>query len=340
MIDLFEGKPNIHIPSAAEMADKSPLRRDIWNAILDDSWMWIVTWGKPRTGKTTILLLCAFDVYQDWDLVLQSCFFNLNGFLYKMKHGQPCRIPSLNCLHHRVPILLADDFGAQCNKAKIQHEPAWDIVKGAWDTLATKVGVLMGSMGSPSGSTQQLQDKYTHEVFVDKRGHAKYDEVSWHQDFYGWKANQKKGFKYEFEFDMGVPLDVYKQYDEMRMGLVDDLIQQIEDSQIENEGTRIFQLLTDKDMELIEILYTTGRGRIHSDWFDKAENHHYKEVLKRCKARGIVVPFKKPGTVSYYYDLTDFGINMLTLIQAKKQKGQEVTTEVKLPQTMPASRKL
>ncbi len=321
MIDLLDKKPDIHIPSANEMTDKSPLRRDIWNAILNDSWMWIVVWGKPRTGKTTILLKCAFDVYQDWDMVLQSCFFNLNGFLYKMKHGQPCRVLTLNKLHWRVPILLPDDFGAQCNKAKIQHEPAWDIVKGAWDTLATKVGVLMGSMGQPSGSTQQLQEKYTHEIFVDKRGHGKYDEVEWRPDFHGWRSNQRKDYHYEFDFDFDVPFDVYKEYDEMRMGLVDDLIQQIEDSQIENEGTRIFQLLNDKDKALIEMFYT--RGQIQGNWFRSPENEQWNEVLKKCKARGIVVPIRK--STSYWYDLTDFGINILNLIQAKEQRGQEVT---------------
>lgn len=280
--------------------------------------MWIVVWGKPRTGKTTILLLCSYDVYQDWDLVLQSCFFNLNGFLYKMKKGEPCRLTTLNGLHNRVPILLPDDFGAQCNKAKIQHEPAWDIVKGAWDTLATKVGVMMGSMGTPTGATQQLQEKYTHEVFVDRRCHAKYDEVGWGQDFYGWRPNQNKNWIHEFEFSLDVPLDVYKQYDEMRMSLVDELVQQIEDCQIENEGTRIFHRLNDQDVDLIELMH--HQGQLSNDWFHKPENEKWIEVLKRCRARGIITPVLH-GKNTYWYDLTDFGFNMLTLIQAKKQEG-------------------
>jgi hypothetical protein len=317
--DLFENKPSIHIPSKSEMAEKSPLKREIWNKILNDDWMWCVVWGKPRTGKTTIQMLSAFDVYRDWDSVIQSCFFNLNGFLYKMHKGEPCRIPTLNGLHFRIPILLADDFGAQCNKAKIQHEQAWDIVKGAWDTLATKVAVLMGSMGTPSGSTQQIQEKYTHEVYVYERGKAKYDEVDWRQDFYGWRSTPNKTWIHDFDFGFDVPLDVYKQYDEMRMGLVDELIQQIEDCQIENEGARIFRLLTDKDVELIELFFS--RGQLSNDWFHKPENEHLVEVLKKCRSRGIIVPVLH-GTNTYWYDLTDFGLNILTLIQAKKQKGE------------------
>ena len=307
---------DIKIPSKQQMQDKIPLLRDVWNAILNDSWMWIVVWGKPRTGKTTVQLKTGFDVYQDWDLVLQSFVFNLNGILYKMKHGEPCKIPTLNGLHQRVPILLPDDFGAQCNKAKTQHEPAWDIVKGAWDTLGTKVAVMMASMGSPSGVTLQLQEKYTHEVYLDRSNHAKYDVVDWQQNYGGWQAMQNKTWLHEFDIEHA-PIDVYKEYDEMRLSLVDELMQQIDDAQIENEGLKTFRRLTRQDVEFIELMQQ--RGQISSDWVYEPANEKWREVLKRCKARGIVVPVRHGA--KYWYDLTDFGYNIYTLIQAKAQEG-------------------
>ncbi len=310
---------HIHIPSEEQMRQmqkKLPLMHDIWSAILQDSWMWVVVWGQPRTGKSTILLTTGYGIYQDWDMTLQAFVFNLNGLLYKMKKGEPCRLPTLNGLHMRVPILFLDDFGAQCNKAKTQHEPAWDIFKGAFDTLATKVGVLMASMGSPAGATQQIQEKYTHEVYLDHKGHAKYDVVDWQQNYYGWQVRQDKTWLHSFTFDP-IPMDVYKQYDEMRLSLVDDLIQQIDDSQIENEGLKTFRRLTTDDVQLIEML--AQRGSIPWAWFADAHNEKWKEVVKRCKARGIVVPV--PHGTAYWYDLTDFGYNMLGLIQAKKQEG-------------------
>ena len=46
----LEAARNIHIPSAQEMKEKIPLFRDMWEAILNDSWMWIVNWGQPRTS--------------------------------------------------------------------------------------------------------------------------------------------------------------------------------------------------------------------------------------------------------------------------------------------------
>lgn len=307
----------IYIPSEAEIKNKScVLYRDIWNAILHDLWMWIVCWGQPRTGKTTIQLNTGFEVYQDWDHVLDSIVFNLSGILLKMKKGKPTTITTLNGLHQRVPLILPDDFGAQCNKAKTQHEPAWDIFKGAFDTLGTKVSVLLASMGNPSGLTQQLQEKYTHEIYVHDRGIAKYDKVMWQQNYSGWQARQDKTWLQEIKFEP-IPMDVYKQYDEMRLALVDELFVQIDDSMIENEGTKTLRRLTKLDIELIELLVT--QGPTMREWFYKEENYKWKEAIKKAKARSIITPMRKKTT--YYYDLTDFGYNLYALIQAKEKEG-------------------
>ena len=104
---------------------------DIWEAILDDSWMNIVIWGQPRTGKTTVQMQLAYAVYHDWDMVLQAFVYNLAGILYNIDHGIPTKIRTKNLLHNRVPVVMPDDWGAHGNKAKTQHEPAMDIFKGA-----------------------------------------------------------------------------------------------------------------------------------------------------------------------------------------------------------------
>jgi hypothetical protein len=299
---------------------------DIWNRILDDSWMYPVAWGQPRTGKTTVALKAAFDVYEDWDHVLQSIVFTLAGLLYKMRNGEPIRIRTLNGLHHRVPFIIGDDWAAQNNKAKTQHEPAWDIFKGAFDTLGTKVAVFMVTMNNPSGITDQLQTKYTHEIYVENRGEAKYDIVDWQQNFYGWQPKQDKTWLQTYDFTE-VPSSVYRDYDEMRKSLVDELFQIIDDAMIENEGLRIFKRLNQDDVDFIELLY--AKGRVSNDWINSPVNYKYKEVLKRCKARSIVVPIRKGTT--YWYDLTDFGFNLHQLIQAKQQEGTNIPAPVATP---------
>jgi len=103
-------------------------------------------------------------------------------------------------------------FAAHSGKAKTQHERSWDIFKGAFDTLGTKIGVLMVNMVSPRSPTQQLQEKYTHEVWIPYKGHYKYDHVKWRQDYRGWKAQMSKDWIDEDDFDP-MPMPIFKRYD-------------------------------------------------------------------------------------------------------------------------------
>lgn len=308
MVNLEQTKPNTESPR---------LIQDIWHAILEDDWMWIVVWGKPRTGKSTVQMQAGFSVLHDWDQVLQAFVYNLAGILYKMDNGIPCRIMTRNKLHNRVPIILADDFGAQGNKAKTQHEPAWDLFKGTFDTLGTKIAVLMASMGTPTAMTQQIQEKYTHEVYIDTKGVAKYDKVDWQQNYGGWQPKQNKDWIETFDFYQ-VPTDVYKEYDTMRMSLVDELEQLIKDCMADNETLGIIKRMKEIDFEFLEILHTSGT--ISNEWINREENRRYKESLMRCKARSLAVPVRRQ--TSYHYDITDLGLDVLQTYHTAQNQPQ------------------
>jgi hypothetical protein len=282
------------------------LLNDIWNAILEDSWMWISVWGPNRTGKSTLCMQLSYDVYKDWDKVLQSVTWNLTGLRYKMKKGEPSRLLTRNMLHNRVPLLILDDFGATSNKAKTQHDMAWDIFKGSFDTYSTKIAVVIANMLIPSEPTYQLYQKYTHEVFVYSRGQAKYDTVRWEQDFSGWQARQDKEWLQDFDFDK-IPDHVYKQYDEMRCSVADELDQQVEDAMVDNITTTVLKRLLPIDIELMETI--EQKGQVKYDFLHLDCNDKYHDALIRCKARNIIVPIRKQ--TRYWYDLTDFGFQAL-----------------------------
>jgi len=280
--------------------------RDIWDAILDDNWMWASVWGPNRTGKSSLCMQLSYNVYKDWDKVLQSVTWNLTGLRYKMKKGEPGRILTRNMLHDRVPLLILDDFGATSNKAKTQHDQAWDIFKGSFDTYSTKIAVVLANMLIPSEPTYQLYQKYTHEIYVYARGQAKYDKVNWQQDFAGWQARQDKLWLQDFTFNK-VPEDVYKQYDEMRCSVADELDQQVEDAMVDSIATTTLKRLQPIDVELMELL--EAKGQISWDFFHEHYSDRYQEALIRAKARNIVVPTRKQ--TAYWYDLTDFGYQTL-----------------------------
>ena len=111
----------------------------------------------------------GYDVYQgDWDKVLNSIVFQLGVFYTKWIMGnlQECGLKTNYITAYLF--LILDDWGAQGNKAKTQHEPAWDLVKGAWDTYGTKLATAFATMNQPDELTLQLCNKY-HEIYVRRK---------------------------------------------------------------------------------------------------------------------------------------------------------------------------
>lgn len=298
------------------MGDMPQIVKDVLDAVHNDNWMYVCVWGPPRCGKSTFCMDLMYLIYKDWEKVLNANVFNLNQLLYKMGHGIPERWPTRNKLHMRIPILNWDDYAAHSGKAKTQHERSWDIFKGAFDTLGTKIGVLLVNMVSPRSPTQQLQEKYTHEVWIPYKGHYKYDGVRWRQDYRGWKAQMKKTWIDEDNFDK-MPMDVFRQYDELRMSLADEVLQVVEDSLVDTHMDSLMKRVQATDLELLKLI--RDRGMIHGHI---VESESLKSSLTRCKARGLVIPVRVKGKY-YKYDISDLGMELLNRKEQPEEKAKQ-----------------
>ncbi|MCK4478436.1 hypothetical protein KAU88_07930 [Candidatus Bathyarchaeota archaeon] len=312
------------------LKDQPKLVQDIIFAIDNDRYMWMPIWGEARTGKTTLALLLMFKVYQDWDKVLGAVIFDLNGLLYKMQKGEPALFPTVvKPVHMRVPILLWDDFAAKSGKAQTQHERAWDVFKGAFDTLGTRISVLLATMVNPRSPTEQLLQKYTHEILIhireDGKRVYKYDKCRMQQDFVGWRSRQRKRWLESQVFGK-VPLDVFKQYDEMRTSLVDEVFVSMQDAMAEDTIDRLMKRVQPIDYELLFLIEQSGM--VNYRGIMKSLGNSGKQSLTRCKARGLVTPVRR--SQSYYvYDITDLGLDLLKSKQVQDGKQAQASQKSK-----------
>lgn len=293
---------------------------DVWNAVIEDSYMWLVIWGPPRSSKTTLAGWILYSLYKDWRKVLDATVFNLPQVLSKMQKGLPERWPTRNGLHFRVPALNWDDFGAYSNKAVTQYDEAWDHFKGGFDVLGTKIGVLIATMVDPLEPTFQIQNKYTHEIQVLDKGCYKYDRVEWLQDFRGWKTKAKKTFIERNTFDPW-PDWVYQEYDKVRMELADEVLQRIEDAISTTHLGTILKLCKQEDFNVLKLI--DDIGPIHHEQAKELN----KRVIVRLKSRGLIVPVHQ-GKGYYKYDLTSLGKDAL-----EAQERQKLTSSQELPIT-------
>jgi hypothetical protein len=292
------------------------LQADIWNAIVHDRFMFITIWAPPRLGKTTLAGWLLYSIYRDWQKMLQATVFSLPQVLHRLRNGLPELWPTSNGLHWRVPILNWDDFGAHSNKAETQYDQAFDLFKGGFDVLGTKLGVLVLTMVDPNEPTFQLLCKYTHEIQVTDKGQYKYDKVEWQQNFHGFKTRIRK-----IPIEPGVfdnwPPEIYKEYDQSRMSLADEVFVRIDDAVIESSIERTIKLLKPKDIELLRTIDELGPIS-----HDKAKDLVGKETIVRGKAREIVMSYNK-GSGHYNLELSELGRQILMALD-KKDPEEEI----------------
>jgi len=295
--------------------NESSLMRDIWRIINEDSYAWICVWGAPRTGKSTLCLLLSYWVYKDWNAVLNSITFNLGGLLDKLIKGQPRKFPTNKGLNMRVPLIFVDDFGANCNKAITRYQRGWDQFKGSFDTLGTKVGVLLANMVKPNEATQQLTEKYTHEIWVHSRGKAKYDRISQQQDYKRWDSRQKKTWIAEISFPE-VPDWVYKEYNAMRCALADEALYNIQETISASDLDWIMKRMQQPDKDLLTLI--ADNGSMHKNKLTKSMGNKKEttEALMRCKAKGLLIA-DRVGTRYYKYRLTGLGKDAVDAIESQ-----------------------
>jgi len=297
--------------------------KDVWYRVNYDRYMWIPIWGEPRTGKTTLALNLMFKIYKDWDDVLGAIVFDLSSLIYKLQKGEPRLFPTVvKPCHMRVPILLWDDFAAKAGKAQTQHEKGWDVFKGAFDTLGTRLGVLLATMVNPRSPTQQIMEKYTHEVYIGVGSNGKrtykYDKCRQQQDFRGWNMRQTKDWLEINTFDP-IPLDVFQQYDEMRTSLVDEVFVSIGDAMAESSIEGLLKKVQPIDIQLLCL--TEDLGPQHITKLKEKFGEAIRDSITRCKARSLITPLRK-GPHYYVYDITNLGLDLLKQVETKEQAEQ------------------
>ena len=73
--------------------------------------------------------------------------------------------------------------------------------------------------------------------------------------------------------------------------------------------------LSQEEIEVLRLI--ESKGMVSYFWFSQSDRQTYRQALRKCKARGLVLPIRRK--TAYWYSLTDFGLEVLKQLGMPKQ---------------------
>ncbi len=112
-----------------------------------------------------------------------------------------------------------------------------------------------------------------------------------------------------------VPEDVFRQYDELRCSLADEVLVSIKDVMAVTEVEAIVKRIKPTDTNLLRLI--DQKGPTYSKAIVEELGREGKEAIVRLKARGLIVP-RRESEHYYRYDMTDLGLSVLEVLNQEK----------------------
>jgi len=123
------------------MTNKFVLTGEIEKAIKQDAFLGIIVYGPMRVGKSSYALQTLYQVYHDWDLVLDNTIFRLEDLIAMIERAMETET--------KVPAVIWDDAGVFGNRlAYFRNRQLVEYLEDLVDTIGLYLHALL--MTSPS----------------------------------------------------------------------------------------------------------------------------------------------------------------------------------------------
>lgn len=129
-----------------------------------------IIYGGQRIGKSTYALKVMYDVYRDWNIVLDHVFFRIEDIIKCLRDA--IRNDKL------VPIILLDDCGVHCNKQLYFTNKDLTMYLGAlMDTIGTSCKGLLMTVPNPESVLKSIRGYEFYRVKIT-RANSGYDRIA------------------------------------------------------------------------------------------------------------------------------------------------------------------
>jgi len=177
----------------------------------------VIVFGSQRTGKSSYAMQVLYDIYQDWNTVLDHIFFKLEDVVrFLMVQIKTGRI---------IPAFVWDDAGVYGSKQLyFTKRRLAEYLQNLFDVIGTAVKGVILTTPSPENLLKALRSYEFYRVKIVK-----------HNQYYRRIAQGYKNVllpsgtryirkMYRDYFDVRLPKDVYEEYIKIRKSYLDNTL--------------------------------------------------------------------------------------------------------------------
>jgi len=183
-----------------------------------------VIYGMQRSGKTMYSLLVMYDLYEDWDKVLDNVFFNLEDLIRAIKE----RVLTNFSASRQLKAICWDDAGVHGSKYLFfRSKQLAEYLQNLFDVIGLAVKAILITTPNPENLLKAVRGYEFLRVKIGKLNDG--NRVA-----YGYKSILLPSGKmivrkvFKDYYNVYIPNDVYKQYLEMREQYLEEAVENLE----------------------------------------------------------------------------------------------------------------
>lgn len=201
-----------------------------------------IVYGVQRIGKSSYALQIMYDVYKDWDLVLQNCLFRLEDVVSYLQYLMENK--------KVVPAFCWDDAGVHGSAYRyFSRRDEVELLKSLFDVIGTRCRALLFTTPYADGLLKSLRSYEFYRVKITKRDSRDRRVARGYQSVLlpsGTRFIRKEFLDY---FNVRLPDDVFERYMVQREGYLAEVLHNLsEQVKTRTYGRRNIEMEDDFDV--------------------------------------------------------------------------------------------
>ena len=181
-----------------------------------------IVYGVQRIGKSSYVLQIMYDVYGDWDKVLQNCLFRLEDVVAYLQ-----KLMDNNVI---IPAFCWDDAGVHGSAYRyFSRRDEVELLKSLFDVIGTRCKALLFTTPYADGLLKSLRSYEFYRVKITKKDNRNRRVARGYQSVLLPSGTRYIRKEFLDHFNVRLPDDVFKKYMVQRESYLAEVLRNLDE---------------------------------------------------------------------------------------------------------------